>query len=515
MRKMGKMKKLIKRILVKMQLYEEQSPQQLAKKQRPDFDITTRNKPYFSFENQQVEHVEIDFKIAIQVHVFFMEIMDEVVSVLNSMPFDYDCFITTDSVEKKDIISRIIKKDCRPHFLKVDVLENRGRDVGPFIQQMTPVIGQYKYIAHFHTKKSKHTDFGDDWRHFLYHNMFGGKANIRNILNEFEKDSKLGLIIPEVYPIVRELMNWDNTKTDVETLLSKMRLSSTLPDRPMCPVGDIFWARVDAVKPLFELGLDQHDFQEEAGQLNYTLAHVIERIWCYLTDAQGYDYRVWINGQESLDKDYVDLHRAVIYAIKEPITDYECKILEKTSREFDCTYVVAEKNLELDRYPWLKKYNLLFVNSNCLELMWLESLRAEMDNIMQYNEIAFMDNSLIGPLYNLAEIMNKMTEEGNLMWSLFKAPVSEAAFVVFNLEKVQIEEIIRILENNLSVESAYVKESAYIGEWLFVDNPIVELCFDYIILHSPFVKNKSLEYLPKNEKQLVKEFFELKKRYIG
>ena len=85
---MGKMKKLIKRILVKMQLYEEQSPQQLAKKQRPDFDITTRNKPYFSFENQQVEHVEIDFKIAIQVHVFFMEIMDEVVSVLNSMPFD-------------------------------------------------------------------------------------------------------------------------------------------------------------------------------------------------------------------------------------------------------------------------------------------------------------------------------------------------------------------------------------------------------------------------------------------
>ena len=510
---MSKIKEIIKKVLAKLHIYKDRPAQQSTEKTRPDFEIATRNMPYFSFGNRQMRNsLERNPKIAIQVHIFFLEVIEEVVSVLNYMPFKYDCYITTDSIEKKDTISKVIRNNCNPDFLQVDVMENRGRDVGPFIQQMSPVIGQYKYIAHLHTKKSKHTDFGDDWRHFLYRNMFGGKENIWSIINEFENNPSLGLIIPEVYPIVRELMNWDNTKEDVASLLNKMHLSSDLPERPMCPVGDIFWARVDAVKPLFDLGIKQCDFQEEAGQLNYTLAHVIERVWCYLVTSQGYDYRVWINGRETVGSTYSDVCRALIYAIREPIADYEYKIIERTAQEFDCVYIASDKKLEVEKYPWLKKYDLFFSDNKRTEIMWSEALKAERDKFKKYDEIAFMDNSLIGPLFDLGEIMNKMTAEGCSMWSLFKAPVSESAFVMFDLKKAKFEEIIKVLENNLSVGEAYVKESAYIGEWLFVKKPNTELCFDYIILHSPFVKKQCLSCLPQNEKKLVRNFFEILKR---
>ena len=99
-----------------------------------------------------------------------------------------------------------------------------------------------------------------------------------------------------------------------------------------------------------------------------------------------------------------------------------------------------------------------------------------------------------------------MTEEKYSMWSLFKAPVLESSFSVFSLNRMRYEDLMKIVLNNQILDTAYIKESSYIGEWLFVEKPILELCFDFIILHSPFVKKQSLSYLPKNEKKLVKSF---------
>lgn len=35
------------------------------------------------------------------------------------------------------------------------MFENRGRDVAPFIEQMSPIISDYTYICHIHSKKPK------------------------------------------------------------------------------------------------------------------------------------------------------------------------------------------------------------------------------------------------------------------------------------------------------------------------------------------------------------------------
>jgi lipopolysaccharide biosynthesis protein len=58
---------------------------------------------------------------------------------------------------------------------------------------------EYKYICHIHTKKSKHESMlGEGWRQYIYSNLIGGKKIVSEILFDFEKNEKLGIIFPEI-----------------------------------------------------------------------------------------------------------------------------------------------------------------------------------------------------------------------------------------------------------------------------------------------------------------------------
>lgn len=507
---MNKWKQLLKKILIKLHLMKRPEPECAPKKVVPDFAMETRNEPEYIMA-PGAYFAELDDnanpKIAIQIHAFFLDVMEEITEILNSMPYPYDCYISTDTEEKKEEISKILNEQCSIHYLQIDVMENRGRDVGPFLQQMAPVIRRYKYIAHLHTKKSKHTDFGDDWRHFLYRNMFGGRDCISAILEMFEKEEKLGLAVPEVYPIVRELMAWDNTKEDVEKLLGKMGLSASLPDNPMCPVGDIFWARTEAVRVLFEQGITQNDFQEEAGQLNYTLAHVIERIWCYLAEAQGYDYKVCINGIEPSVPDE-KISRALIYKCGPAMTDAEYGHLRRLTECFAYSVIAVGSAEEQKRAAELTGAEVIVSQEDANCAVWKAVLEQKRARFSDMDEIALADDSGVGPLYDMRQIMDKMTKHDFSAWSVFKTKLSQAVFSCFNLKKAGLDDVIDMLQRDVELENAYVRESGYIGEWLFSEEPIKELAFDYIILHAPFITKESLEHLQKrkNERRLMEHF---------
>ena len=88
-------------------------------------------------------------------HVFYEDLIFEVLNTTNNIPIKFDLFISTISFKKKNI-EKYVKNYSKANKYEIMIVENRGRDILPFITQMKFKIKKYKYFCHIHTKKSKH-----------------------------------------------------------------------------------------------------------------------------------------------------------------------------------------------------------------------------------------------------------------------------------------------------------------------------------------------------------------------
>ena len=54
------------------------------------------------------------------------------------------------------------------------------------------------------------------------------------------------------------------------------------------PIGNCFWARFDALKPLFDLDWNYEDFPPEPLPHDGTVSHALERIYAHVAASQGF-----------------------------------------------------------------------------------------------------------------------------------------------------------------------------------------------------------------------------------
>ena len=234
-------------------------------------------------------------KIAIQVHIFYVDLIKDIFSKINNIPVKFNLFISTNSIEKKNIIEKYIQKNiCKFINYEILVLNNKGRDVLPFIIQLKTIFHNYKYICHIHTKKSLHSKMGDEWRDYLLYNLLGNKEIISDILSDFENNNKLGLIFPRIYYKIFLFFNCEISKSNlkkmnylIKQIYPHMKISDKISE---FPAGNMFWARISAIYQIFNINIEKR-FPKELGQLDFTLMHAIERIWTYLTKINGYYYK--------------------------------------------------------------------------------------------------------------------------------------------------------------------------------------------------------------------------------
>ena len=240
--------------------------------------------------------IELKFKrkrIAVQAHIFYVDLMDEIISYLNNVPMRFDLYISTDTESKKEIIEQRLQKSKKFKNNHIDVFENRGRDVAPFIIQMSGHIDDYDYVCHIHTKKSKHMDGsqGDQWRKYLFDNLLGSELYVSSILDIFENNPEIGVICPYAFKPLVPFVNWGDNLETTEKLMKKIfQRDVKLPEQPDFPVGNMLWIRTKAVNNLFHSKIQAIDFEIEMGQMDGTLAHSIERSWFYIALANNYSY---------------------------------------------------------------------------------------------------------------------------------------------------------------------------------------------------------------------------------
>lgn len=231
-------------------------------------------------------------KIAIQVHIFYLDLLGEIATFCANMPYKFDALISIVDEQAKDKVHAAFKKIPKVKKCIVRVVPNRGRDVAPFLVGFGDLLPKYDFIAHIHSKKSLYTgNEQQNWRKYLLDALLGSPERIRKIFKAFDDNKKVGVIYPRPadnvpYPA----FTWLSNRIVGQSLLSRAGIAPNKTDYFDFSAGTMFWARTTALKKFFECGLTFEDFPPEQGQNDGTLAHAFERSVLLAAKAEDMDY---------------------------------------------------------------------------------------------------------------------------------------------------------------------------------------------------------------------------------
>ena len=267
------------------------------------------------------DNTAFDFeKTAVIAHVFYVDLFEEMLNYIDNIPIDIGLFISTDTEEKKKDLEEILLKRSK-HYLECEirVLENRGRDIAPQFVGFADVYERFPIFIHVHTKKSPHFSGGlDTWRTFLMNSLLGNREIVASNLKLLSA-SRVGVVYPEHFPIIKQSINWGLNYDIVCNLLKKIGVRISTDHILEFPSGSMYWGKSKAIQKILDLKLSFDSFPEEKGQLDGTLAHAIERALLYFVEASGFQWVRVKCEQSSLPRVELPAFRPLLLSAEEII----------------------------------------------------------------------------------------------------------------------------------------------------------------------------------------------------
>ena len=227
--------------------------------------------------------------LAVVCHMYYPDLAEEFADYFSNILFPFDLYITTDTVEKKTIIDAFFS-DWTKGKVEVRIAQNRGRDIAPKLISCRDVYDQYEYILHVHTKKSPHRGHENGWRSFLLDTLIGTPKTVDSVFEAFRTNPRLGMIAPQHLEDIRPYVGWGWNFEIAKQFGHRLGIPLSLDGAVDFPSGSMFWARSAALKPLLDIHLTFEDFPEEAGQIDGTLGHVIERFYFLCAEKAGFEW---------------------------------------------------------------------------------------------------------------------------------------------------------------------------------------------------------------------------------
>jgi len=221
--------------------------------------------------------------IAIIVHVFYIDLWQEIKTYLHTLNMDYDLFVTVPETMSSQEIQTILNTHANIYLY---MTENKGRDVLPFFHVMSILPeNSYDYICKIHTKKTGNSPLGHVWRKLLYFDLLGSHKIVQDILNMFEEDKSIGIITGKNTILDSQRYAYGNDEK-IDYLAEKTDILYN--ENYLFPAGTMFWVRAELLQSLIRLFKNgELEFEEEKGQKDDTLAHAIERFFGILCQEKG------------------------------------------------------------------------------------------------------------------------------------------------------------------------------------------------------------------------------------
>ncbi len=256
---------------------------------------------YILPDNCIVEKSKTTSKLALMIHIYFKDLVQYCFEYAKSMPKYTHVYITVMSNETKDEVEKVFQHlHCEK--LEIILMPNRGRDVGSILVALKEFIYRYDYVCFVHDKKStqdKPLTVGSDFSFKCFENLLGSSALVENIINTFEQNPRLGMLMPPppLHGIYHTLMynEWGGNYEKTVELAKTLGISVPIEFQyeTISPLGTMFWFRPKALKTLVDYGWNYSDFPVEPNKTDGTILHAIERIYGLVVQHDGY-YPAWV-----------------------------------------------------------------------------------------------------------------------------------------------------------------------------------------------------------------------------
>lgn len=237
-------------------------------------------------------------KFLVIAHVYYHDLWYLLDRCIQNLPKDsFDLIVTTTSNIEK-LSSKV--KEHSPNA-KVELCENRGYDIWPFIKVLKTVnLDEYEFVIKIHTKRdmgkivaiidNKYFFRGQYWRNMLL-SFISSKENFDKCLEAF-KDPSVGMINNHrLFDRTRETT--DNPHlvyclNEARKLLSEVGITAKPYDEVEYVAGTMFICRAAIFKTLQTMNFDVNRFAVVNRKNENDLAHVMERVFGWLVTSQGY-----------------------------------------------------------------------------------------------------------------------------------------------------------------------------------------------------------------------------------
>lgn len=242
-------------------------------------------------------------EIAVHLHLFYVDLLEEFLGYFANIPEEFDLYVScAPGANVGRIFREVWKKLPMLRKAEIRVCENRGRDMAPFYATFAKKLLGYRYVLHVHSKKSKHIQTGGtEWRRYSLDSLLGSQELVSGIMRKFRDEPDAGLIYPDWHPDIPMIgYTWMANGLGGKALLEDLGIPYE-DGIFFYPVGSFFWARTDAIQPLLAKGFRKKDFPRERGQIDGTLAHVLERAVAFVAKSRGYHSYI-VNVQDKVMK---------------------------------------------------------------------------------------------------------------------------------------------------------------------------------------------------------------------
>lgn len=229
-------------------------------------------------------------------HIYYDDMTDEMLDLLERLPGPFDLIVTTaDDERAARIRATLAKRETRGNAEVRVVGSNNGRDQSAFLIDCRDVLvsESYDLMVKIHSKRTTQ-DAPGAARHFQrqqFDNLLPSPEYAASVVAMFQTEESLGLAYPPMVHIGYGTLGhawWDNRPAFIDMA---RRLGIQVPideTSPLAPYGSMYFARPEALKALTAVEWTYDDFGGAGQYKDGGLAHVLERMPSYAAGEAGF-----------------------------------------------------------------------------------------------------------------------------------------------------------------------------------------------------------------------------------